>query len=133
MVPVFQIFHNNVPEDTQEVGASKNNYNQLHHSVELNNEKGTQDRVWDVEVVVADVVLQLVVVVLIYYLLELFYIQGLSQTRETEHLQETEETHTVLVNASSTCLQNHVLDRETSSQIEDEGLLCIMFGNFFDV
>ena len=99
----------------------------------MNNEKGTQDRVWDVEVVVADVVLQLVVVVLIYYLLELFYIQELSQTRETEHLQETEERHTVLVNASSTCLQNHVLDRETSSQIEDEGLLCIMFGNFFDV
>jgi hypothetical protein len=81
MVPVLQVFHNNVPEDTQEVGASENNNNQLHHSVELHYQKSPQNWVWDVEVVVANIVLQLVVVVLIYYLLELFDVQQLSQTR----------------------------------------------------
>jgi len=133
MVPVLQIFDNNMPEYTQEVRASENNNYKLNHSVKLHDQKSPQNWVWDVEVVVADVVLQLVVVVLVYYLLELLHVQQLSQTRETEHLQETEETNTVLVNASSSLVQNHVFNRETSSQIEDEGLLRIMFGNFLDV
>ena len=122
-----------MPEYTQEVGASKNNDYKLHHSVELHDKKGPQDGVWDVEVIVADVILQLVVVILIYYLFEFLDVQQLSQTRETEHLKETEETSTVLINASCSLVLNNVFNRETSSQIEDEGLLRIMNSNFLDV
>lgn len=114
MIPVFQILYNNVPKDSQKVRASKNDDDQLDHSVELHDQKGSQNGVWDVKVVVADIVIQLVVVILIYYLLELLHVEKLCKSWQPEHLKQTEESHPILVNALTSRVQDHILNWETS-------------------
>ena len=93
MFPILEVFDNDVPKNTKEVGASKNNNDQLHHSVELHDQESPQDRVRNVKIVVADVVLQLVVVVLVHNLLKLLHVQQLSESGQTEHLQKSEKPY----------------------------------------
>ena len=93
MFPILEVLDNDMPKNTEEVGASKNNNDQLHHPVELHDQESPQDRVRNVKIVVADVVLQLVVVVLVHNLLKLLHVQQLSESGQTEHLQKSEKPH----------------------------------------
>lgn len=80
-----------MPEDSQEVGAGQNDDDQLADAVDLDEQQRLQDGIRLVDIFF-EVLFEFFVVNFVDYLLELLYIEQLSQSRQPQQLEKSQKS-----------------------------------------